>query len=174
MRQVRRILARLTTIDLFQPGPIYAFSRLTARTGIVIVVLIAASLLAAPPPSDTATFWLGWAPYLIVPPAIAVVAFVVPLWGMHGRLVAEKDRLQDDVERRLRAVLDEVNRDVDAVDLRRADGLNKTLATVLQQRAVIAGLPTWPWSLGTLRVFVTAILLPLLLYVVQQGLSRLL
>ncbi len=52
-------------------------------------------------------------------------------------------------------------------------GLNKALGTMLQQRDVVARLPTWPWSAGTLRAFVTAILLPLGLFIVQRVLSQL-
>jgi len=55
-----------------------------------------------------------------------------------------------------------------AVDLTRADGLNKTLGSLLQQRDVLAKLPTWPWSPGTLRGFVTVILLPIILFLVQR------
>ena len=53
------------------------------------------------------------------------------------------------------ATLGEFNRDVDARDLSRADGLNKTLATLVLQREILAKLPTWPWSTATLRGFVT-------------------
>ena len=44
--------------------------------------------------------------------------------------------------------------------------------TGTQQRDVLAKLPTWPWSVGTLRGFVTAILLPLVLFLIQMLLSR--
>jgi hypothetical protein len=94
------------------------------------------------------------------------------LYGLHTRLAAEKERLQGEAEHRLKAVLAELNHDVDAGDLSRADGLNKTLASVGQQRELLANLPTWPWSTGTLRAMATAIALPLFLFVVQLVLSR--
>lgn len=173
MRQVRGLLARSTRVDLFQPGPLYAFSKLTSRTGIVLVVFVGSSVLVAPLPVDSGLFLLVWAPWLVGPSIIAAVAFFLPLQGMHVRLVAEKERLQDEAEQRLKRVLQEVNRRVDADDLSRADDLNKSLATMLQQRDVLAKLPTWPWSTGTLRAFVTAILLPLGLFLVQRVLSQL-
>ena len=61
---------------------------------------------------------------------------------------------------------------MDGLDLGRADALNKTLSSVLQQRDVLARLPTWPWSTTTLRAFVSAILLPLALFVVQRVLGQ--
>ena len=113
------------------------------------------------------------APYLVVPPVIATIAFVLPLTGAHARLVDQKELLRDEAERRLEATLGELNRDVDARDLTRADGLNKTLASLVVQRDILAKLPTWPWSTATLRTFVSALLLPMALFLLQQALSRL-
>jgi hypothetical protein len=69
--------------------------------------------------------------------------------------------------------MSEINRDVDAGDLSRADAYSKTLATLLQQRDVVGRLPTWPWSPGTLRAISTAVALPLVLFLVQRVLSQL-
>jgi len=173
MRQVHRTLARSVVVDVFQPGPLHAFSRLTSRTGIEIVLLTFASLLFIPVSTlDIGDFLLGAAPYLVVPPILAAIAFVVPLYGLHGRLVDEKERLQGEAEQRLKGVLAEINGTVDSNDLSRADELSKTLASMLQQRDVLAKLRTWPWSTATLRGFVTAIFLPLGLFIAQQVLAR--
>ena len=79
-----------------------------------------------------------------------------------------KAGLQGATEDRLKAVLAAIHDDVDALDFRRADGLQKILSSVIQEREILAKLPTWPWSAGTLRGFVTAILLPLALFVGQR------
>jgi hypothetical protein len=174
MRLIRRTLEESAIVDPFLPGPLSAFSRLTSRTGIAIVILVTSGFLIVPPSPDLAAFLVTSAPYVVVPPIIAIIAFVVPLQGLHGRLDAEKDRLQADVEVRLKGLLAELNRDVDARDLRRADGLNKTLASMLQQREVVARLPTWPWSTGSLRTIITAIFLPIFLFTIQLILARVL
>jgi hypothetical protein len=54
----------------------------------------------------------------------------------------------------------------------RADGLNKTLASLQLQREILAKLPTWPWSTGTVRGLATAILLPMTLFLVELFISR--
>jgi hypothetical protein len=91
---------------------------------------------------------------------------------MHGRLVAEKDRLHAEGEARLKLLLGQLNGDIDTGDLGRSDALNKTIASMLQQREVLAKLPTWPWSTSTLRGFMTAILLPIVLFLIQRFLSQ--
>jgi len=99
---------------------------------------------------------------------------VVPLTGVHAALVEQKERLLDAAQARLQAALAGMARDVDAGDLSRADAWSKTLANLQVEGAIIAKLPTWPWSMGTLRSFVSAILLPMTLFLFQQALSRLL
>jgi hypothetical protein len=172
VRIMRGTLARHAIIDPFRPGPLSAFSRLTARLGIAIVLLTTSGFLIVPATGDIEAFLVTSAPYIVVPPIVAALAFILPVSGLHQRLVDEKERLQDETELRLKAFLEDLNRDVDGRDLQRADAMNKTLDSLLQEREVLSKLPTWPWSMGTLRSLVTAILLPLFLFVVQLLVSR--
>jgi hypothetical protein len=172
VRNIRRTVARSAVIDVFRPGPLHAFSRLTSQTAIAVALFLASSVVVLPVLSDPGALLVGWLPYLVLPPLVAAAAFFVPLYGMHGRLVAEKERLQGDAENRLQGVFSALNRDVDAGDVTRADALNKTLASMLQQRDVLARLPTWPWSAATLRGFVTAIFLPLVVFLLQRAASQ--
>lgn len=172
MRVVRRTLEQSAVVDLFLPGPLSAFARLTARAAMAIVLIASASLLFVPVPGDPGQFIYSAGPYVVLPTLLALIAFVVPLYGFHERLAAEKERLQGQAEARLKGLLAEINHDVDGRELERADALNKTLSSVLAQREVLAKLPTWPWSAGTFRGFVTAILLPLAIFVTQQVLVR--
>lgn len=172
LRMVTSIVASAPRVDVFQPGPLYAFSRLTSQTAIAVVVLIGTSSLVGAPQVENAAAWLLWAPWVIGLPLFALAAFVLPLRGMHERLVAQKARLAGDVELRLQRLMTGINQDVDAGDLSRADAHQKTLATIVQQRDIIARLPTWPWSPGTLRAIVTTIALPLLIFLGQRILAQ--
>jgi len=174
IREIRALLARAVVVDVFRPGPLHAFARVTSVTGALLVLFVASSFLVIPLPAEPGTQLVAWLPYLVVPPIIAVGAFVLPLYGMHGRLVDEKERLQGEAEARLQGLFAELNRGIDAGDLSRADAVNKTLLSLLQQRDVLAKLPTWPWSAGTLRGFVTAILLPVFVFLLQMLVGRVL
>ena len=174
MRLIRTTLDRSAIVDPFLPGPLSGFSRLTSRVGIAIVVILATGFVFSPVPAETVAFLVRSVPYVVVTPLIALIAFVVPLYGLHTRLAAEKERLQGEAEERLKTVLAALNADVDRGDLARADGLNKQLASMVQQREVLARLPTWPWSTGTLRAVLSATLLPIVLFVIQGVLSQVL
>jgi hypothetical protein len=169
MRLIRQTLASAAVVDVFRPGPLHAFSRLTSRAGIALLLLTGSTFVVLPSSAMAGeAFMIAWLPYVVIPPLIAVAAFVLPLYGMHGRLVAEKERLQSEVEQRLLALFGEINRDVDARDMTRLDGLNRATGAILQQREILAKLPTWPWSAGSVRAVGTAILLPLGVFLLQR------
>ena len=167
LRQVRRLLARVARVDLLDPGPINAFSRLTAATagGILTIGVLFAVVDAGDPSSYGIGIELAFA-------LIAVAFFVLPLRGTYGRLSAEKGRLLGEVNARLRLTLERIHRMVDANDLHRADQLQKTEAALLAERDLYLHLSTWPWSTGTFRAIASAVMLPIFIGVVLRLLSR--
>jgi hypothetical protein len=174
LRDVDRIHRQADDVNLLDPAPIYAFSRLTSQAALGLLVLIAALVSTAGAflfTSDEATRLAVGFTYAAFA-AMAISSFVLPLWGMHRRLVAEKERLQSASSVRLTALLTELDHDVAGVRLARADGLNKLLASVLSERDVLARLPTWPWQAATLRGFVSALLLPVVVYLLARAAER--
>jgi hypothetical protein len=173
MLDVERIHRAAPRIDLFDPAPLYAFSRLTSQTAIgflyILIVLIPS---LAPRYLQSETTRIGFTALVVGLTATAVAVFILPLYGMHRRIVAEKERLQSVAGERLRGLLDELERDAAHVDLSRADGLNKLLASVISERELINKLPTWPWQAATLRGFVSALLLPVVVYLMARTAER--
>jgi hypothetical protein len=166
LRLVSRIHALAPRIDLFQPTPLYAFSLLTARTGLGWAALIVYSWLTDP---RIEPIGVGLTVLIV---AVASAAFVVPLDGMHRRIVAEKERLQLEVNRRLKVALAQLHQSVDERDLSQADPLNKTIDSLQVEREAIAKMSTWPWQPGTLRAFVSVLLVPIVLWLIFRVLDR--
>lgn len=166
LRLVGRLSASADNVDIFKPNPINAFSRVTAvtATGILaFVVFFIVSNPTQPPP-----FVLQEA--LIV--GLAVVSFVHPLRGMHRRLARQKAQLQDEAQDRLKRVLERLHVAVEASEYSQVEQLNNALRALQAEREVLAKLPTWPWSVGTLRGFATAVALPIGLFVITRLLDR--
>jgi hypothetical protein len=167
LRQVRRMLARVAKVDLLDPGPINAFSRLTAATaGGILTIGVLFALVDA---TDPSSYGIGIELLFIL---IAIAFFVLPLRGIHGRLSAEKWRLLGDANARLKLTLDRIHRMVDADDLGRADDLQKTQTALLAERDLYLHISTWPWSPGTFRALASAVMLPIFIGVVLRILSR--
>ncbi|MCC6458268.1 MAG: hypothetical protein IT328_25165 [Caldilineaceae bacterium] len=165
---VSRIHATVAYLNFYRRGPVYAFSRLTARTALGWILGISLGLSPRIAPflstEHMSWFWLLWLP--IVP--LAALVFVLPLVGVHRLLAREKARLQDDVEQRVEAVLLRVHRQQDADKLGDVSELKTLLDTLLVEREMAAKLPTWPWQPGTLAGFGSALLLPLAIWLLQQ------
>ena len=68
----------------------------------------------------------------------------------------------------------ELYRLIDDGDLPAADRLNGTLAALERGRIAIERIPTWPWRPETLRGMIGALVLPVLIFLVQRLLGRLL
>jgi hypothetical protein len=184
---VSRLHQRVSRVDLFAPEPTHAISLLTAQTGFVIVVIAAVSIggpqsSSASIPAATAQFW-QLSGFLALP--IAATVFILPLRGLHDRLVDEKRRLLGAVNARFVAATAALHESVDelgpadvaaapALQVRqvRADTLNKSIASLVQERDVLTRLSTWPWDPTTLRAFVSAILLPIVIFLATRLLGR--
>jgi hypothetical protein len=174
LRLVDDIHRRLVSIDLFRLEPLYAFARLTSLTGVTLlgIVIGGAGLasFAVPSfelaPTDYVTFG-----FLIV---VAVASFIVPLLGLHGRIEAEKDDRMAEAQATLAASLAEVRRRVADGDFDGAATLSDTVAAARSGVEVVGHVSTWPWRAETLRGFLSAVLLPIVLWVVITILGRLL
>jgi hypothetical protein len=166
LRMVSRIHAMAPDIDLFEPAPLYAFSHLTVRTGLGLFAITAYSYVVDPRIDPVGVF------LTVVVLGLAVAAFVLPLEGMHHRITAEKERLQLEANTRLKAAIAELHDSIDRRDLSTSDAVNKTLESLKFERDAIDRMPTWPWEPGTLRAFVTALLVPIVLWLIIRGLER--
>jgi hypothetical protein len=171
LRLISGIHDRLGAVDIFAQAPLYAMSAVTSGTAAGLILLLVPSLFLIPQGASE-TFVLlsiGWYGFVLV---VAAAAFFLPLGGMHGRLVAEKERLQSEVGRRIAASLDAINAAVDRGDAGAIDTGMKSLAALTTERDLVNRIPTWPWSTAALTRFVSAVLLPMGLWLATRLLER--
>ena len=184
VRLVSRLHRDVEHVDLLQPGPLHAMSRLTSRGAIVLIVLGVYSGLPLPGLGESA--WIATVLFYSLPCVIlAAIVFVAPLRGMAARLSAAKASRLAAVATRIDATTEALHRlvdqeavaerDADAARLSqtRIDALNKALSSLLQERDFVKKLSTWPWDPGTFRAVVSAFALPILLFLITRYLDRL-
>ncbi|GIW24910.1 hypothetical protein [Meiothermus sp.] len=171
-RIIQRIYTRIEQINLMLPQPLYALSNYTlvaavGGTLINYVWFVVVSLtIAHTDPAITAVS-LGLE-------TLIVGVFVLPLWGIHILLQEEKRRLQGLLNERLRRTTADLHQSIDEGILDRIDLVQKALAGLQIQQTVLDRASTWPWQPETFRILSTAIAAPLLIWLVQRILSRLL
>ena len=103
---------------------------------------------------------------------LAAAALVLPLQVVRRRLVAEKRLLMADLDRRLEATSGLLNRALDEAEMGEMEPLNHRLEALNAQRSALERIPTLPWRGATLRGFVSAIALPVALFVLQTIIGR--
>jgi len=167
LRQVSHLSAIARNVDIFKPGPISAFSRLTAVSAIGLIAIAVAFVIYSPDQP------IAYAVQEVALLALAAASFVLPLRVMHDRLSAEKKRLSADSADRLKSILAQLHQKIDSGDIDRSDQLNSAIASVITERDVIDKLRTWPWSTATIRGVVSALLLPIALIVLTQVIDKL-
>lgn len=99
---------------------------------------------------------------------VPLAAFLVPQLVLSRRMVREKERLLNDVSLRLQRTFNNLQDVIDAERFEAIDPLRGAIETLLTQRRYIEGIPIFPWRLGTFRVTVTAVVLPVVVWIIQQ------
>ena len=172
LRLVDAIHRRSVTVDLFRLEPLYAFAKLTSLTGMTLIGIGIGGLLLVSivipsfelAPTDFVTF----GGLLLV----AIACFVVPLLGLHDRIEAERDRRLAEAQATLAIVLAEVRRRVAAGDVDGAAKINDAVEAASTGVEAVSRVSTWPWRTETLRGFLSAVFLPILLWLMITLLGR--
>jgi hypothetical protein len=170
LRQISRIYLTFARLNLYRLQPLYAFSVPAALTsgGLILYnytwFAVAPEFLAQPISIALGIFFAT---------ATAVI-FAWPLLGIHRRLVAEKKRSLAESARRFEAAVTELHQRVDKKAMTKMDDLNKTLASLEIERAALQRIPTWPWDPGTPRSLAATLVLPLVIWLAQYILQRVL
>ena len=153
-------------------GPMHALSRVTSLTALGHRrSTTTAGSWPSPGEIRTITVTLSEAASSLV---IALIVFVWPLWSAHRLLTEAKEKGLSDVALRKEATRTQLHQAVDDGKLERVDPLHKALEALNAESAELAKVATWPWAPGTLRNLVGAVLLPMVLWLIQFGLQRLL
>ncbi len=168
---IDRLYRRHAAMDLFNARPLYAFSRFSAQCAVGILAIGYAWIAAYPAevaPSAT-RLMLSTIGMLV---AIAIAAFLGPIWGAHQGLVRQREQRLQEIHHRLELTVRRLHADIAADDYSAMDGIGKAVTALDAELALVERASTWPWQVSTLRGFLTAILLPLFLWGAQQVLAR--
>jgi tetrahydromethanopterin S-methyltransferase subunit F len=168
LRLVNRTVKMVKQLDLFRLDPVYAFSVVTSRTGLAYLILLSLTLLMIP----IQMAFLPTLIMLILQVLLAAAAFTLPLGIVNHRLVTEKRRLLAELNQRLESTLERLHRCLDENKLGEVDQLNSAMTALNAEREVLTRIPTWPWRAGTITGFLSAIVLPIILFLMQLVIGK--
>jgi hypothetical protein len=167
---VNQIYTHHTTINLFRLIPLYGFARLGASTAVGVSIF--AYGYYASGSIGLQTTLPGLVTLLLSIPVV-VVAFILPLLGIHRLLVKEKQRLLARNAERMEAAIAELHQQIDKKEITGIDALHKAIESLEREQKILQRISTWPWSPETLRGVLAAVFLPVAVWAIQQALQRL-
>lgn len=170
LKAISGLHRRADAVDIFRPGPAHAFAGTTARAGGILIVAVSYSV-ATDPSTFINPVWIG---FTIVSFVLAVLAFVLPLSGMHRQLKEHKENLLARNQQRMGAVVEEFHTKAEGGRYAEIDTIKKVLDALEWENGRIRRASTWPWETATLRGFATTLLLPVLTWLSTTYLGRLL
>lgn len=168
LRLVNRTVKMVKQFDLFRLDPVYAFSRVTSQIGVSWMIMFTLTLLLFPTQLENAPILA----IFVLQVVLAVAAFVLPLLFVNRRLVAEKRRLLTEHNQRVKSTLERLHRCLDENELGEIIQLNNALIGLTNENAVLTRIPTWPWRAGTLNGFLSAIGLPIIIFLIQLAVKK--
>jgi hypothetical protein len=99
---------------------------------------------------------------------------VLPLWFVHRRLEREKLRVLAEFHRQVESTTARLHRCLDENDMGPVTQLKDAMLGLSAERNILTQIPTWPWRAGTLAAFLSATILPIVLFIIQFVISSLL
>lgn len=167
LRRVAELHRDAPRVDLLNPEPVRAFSSATAVVGVSLASIMVFSMVTDPETLENAGSLLLYA----IVGGLAFASFIVPLWGMHRRLLGERTRMLSDAGGRLEATLARLYAHVDE-DRPGVSDVRDRLSALVAVRDLVAQQSTWPWRPETLRWFLSALIVPIIVWSVTRFLER--
>ncbi len=170
LRLVRHIYTAYTRIDLFNLHPLYSFSWLTARTGIGWILATYAFMLTAPGLTEN-IITLG---ILVFNVLFATAAFAWPLVGIHNKLEDAKSARIYASNQSFESLSAQLHQGIEGKDLENMSSVKDGLEAISRELEHLEKIHTWPWKRETVGGLSTALILPVIVWLITRSLDRLL
>lgn len=161
----RRILDLQVQIHLLGHQPLQALPAVFAQAAVLTSFITLAALFLFP--GGLLSVFLNLTPTLF-----CTGALVVSVQGVHARLVAEKRERMLQTSRQLDELSTLLHKAIDERSFAEVEGVNKSIVALQNELNMLEKAPTWPWNPDTVRILLTAILLPILVWIAQRILGR--
>lgn len=163
LRLIHQTVRKVKQLNLFNLEPVYAFSQVTAKTGISWIIMLSLTLVFFPLQMAT----LLTLSMYVVQVVLALAAFVLPVWIVHQRLEEEKRHQVAQLNLRVELTLKKLHRCLDQNELDEVEQINELINGFNAEREILTKIPTWPWRPGVFTGFISAIVLPIVLFLLQ-------
>ena len=174
MRQLRfasRIYAATENINLYYLKPLYSLSRLAVWTSLSVVVIIDLNMALLTPELLVTSAFI---PVLVLAMLLSIATFLMPLYGIKRRILAEKNQLMAGTGQEIEIAYDRLAKAIRSGDSKKLADVRTILDLVHRKKDFVHSIPVWPWNPGTFTALISAIILPIILGILSRIMQRVL
>ena len=91
---------------------------------------------------------------------------------MNRRLVKEKDIALLAIHKKIDIMAGRISKSIEEENYQDANGMRAILLSLKEEKELTEAIPTWPWRPATFRSFVSAIFLPIVIWLIQELLGK--
>ena len=183
LRQIFRLQYQPLAMNILNPFPLFAISRLTQRLALYILPI--ATALGFIAISMGLSTWRAYAstgdlpslgemtiliPLILLGPSLLLISifiFMFPVLWIRRLILEKKEEALDNLATRLQATFSEYTRRVANSEWANVSELTASVEFLTAQEERYRKIPEWPWEGRILREFLGALVIPVLLWVVQ-------
>jgi hypothetical protein len=172
LKAVTRLYALVDQVNIFHQQPLYAFSGLSFQASLFWIAFANLSFFSLVIESSfdnvkPVDFYF-WGVMML----LAIATFLIPPWGIHNRLVDAKVDIQEETSMQIDAVQQKLFLAINKEDFKKIEGLNHAASSLYAMHEQLKAVPTWPRKPGAFRNLLSAVFLPMLLWILQELVSR--
>jgi hypothetical protein len=172
IRQLRfasKLYASTEKIDLYFLKPIYSLSRLAVWTSLSVLVIINLNVLLLTPQLLESSAFIS---VLVLAMLLSLATFLMPLYGIKRRILAEKNRVMAATGRDIETAYDRLDKAIRSGNSKNLADIKVMLDLLHRKKDFIHSIPVWPWNPGTFTALLTAIILPIVLGILSRLMQK--
>jgi hypothetical protein len=174
IRQLRfasNLYASTEKVDLYYLRPIYSLSRLAVWTSLSVLVIINLNVLLLTPQLLESSAFLSVLGLAMV---LSLATFLMPLFGIKSRILAEKNGLMAATGREIENAYDQLEKAINTGDSKKLADVRVILDLVHRKKDFVHSIPVWPWKPGTFTALLSAIIIPIVLGILSRIMQKVL
>ncbi len=169
LRFVSRIYASTEKIDLYYLKPIYSLSRLAVWTSLSVLVIINLNILLLTSELLVSSAFIT---VLVLATLLSLATFLLPLYGINRRILAEKNQLMAAIGRDIETAYDRLEQAIRSEDSKKLADVKTILDLVHRKKEFVHSIPVWPWNPGTFTALLSAIIFPIVLGILSRMMQK--
>lgn len=162
-------------INVFNLFPIYSISQLTQKLAIYLLPYATFFGIAGGYYNyigNPSSMIIAWQVVGLLSLALSIFVFIAPVLWLKKLIHQQKEKLLIENALRIHSLITEQNQRIDKGHPESAGDLNNIVDNLIQRQILISHISEWPWNSVILKEFVATLFVPIIIWISQYYLSK--